>query len=185
MFCKVCSKEKPNSKGGSKATTCTDCLSNGFKYCNACGEVKQLFDFGTDTLGRPRSSCKQCQAKHSAKHKKIKYATDEEYRVKRLAQNHERRTKVKGSYTPDEWHNKAAQYNFSCAYCGRTTNITCDHVIALSAGGSNEISNIVPACSTCNYSKGAKDVIEWYASQAFFSKERLLKIIGGEIDAER
>lgn len=184
MFCKVCNTVKPNSKGGTRATTCTECVALGVKYCNSCCKVKPIEAFGTDTLGRPRSSCRSCQAKKSSAYKRIKYHNDSCYRVRRLEQNHERRSGIKNGYTVDEWYNKAAEYDFSCAYCGSTTNITCDHVVPLSKSGKTSIDNVVPACGTCNYSKGAKDLIEWYTSQPFFNKERLVKIIGGDYIAK-
>jgi 5-methylcytosine-specific restriction endonuclease McrA len=44
---------------------------------------------------------------------------------------------------------------WSCIYCGRfcRLSITIDHVVPLSKGGNNEISNLVPACKQCNNAK--------------------------------
>ena len=42
--------------------------------------------------------------------------------------------------------------------------------------GSNNIENIVPACLSCNCSKGAREMLSWYTKQSFFSPERLSKI---------
>ena len=36
-----------------------------------------------------------------------------------------------------------------------------DHVVPRSRGGTDEMSNLVLACSPCNSSKGAKNVDEW------------------------
>lgn len=61
-----------------------------------------------------------------------------------------------GKYTLDEWENKLKEYNYSCAYCGKTNiKLTKDHVIPVSKGGENTIDNIVPACWECNYNKRA------------------------------
>lgn len=65
--------------------------------------------------------------------------------------------------------------NFRCAYCGKQLNFepikldcgltTCefaiDHVIPKSKGGSNDISNLLPSCKTCNISKGTKSLEEF------------------------
>lgn len=59
-----------------------------------------------------------------------------------------------------------------CAYCGNKCSLTLDHVVALSRGGVDGISNIVPACRSCNGSKNATDVFEWYSRQSFYSLER-------------
>lgn len=51
--------------------------------------------------------------------------------------------------------------NFTCVYCGRGSpevTLHCDHVVAHSKGGSDDQSNLVTACSDCNYGKGAKSV---------------------------
>lgn len=52
-----------------------------------------------------------------------------------------------------------------CWYCGTHANpyddYCVDHEIPLARGGSNEIENLVPACSYCNQSKRTKLVDEW------------------------
>lgn len=49
-----------------------------------------------------------------------------------------------------------------CIYCGSESDLTWDHLIPASEGGPDVISNQVPACQSCNSSKGARDAIEWY-----------------------
>lgn len=49
-----------------------------------------------------------------------------------------------------------------CIYCGAEENLTWDHIIPLDEGGPDVISNQVPACQSCNSSKGTRDVIAWY-----------------------
>ena len=46
--------------------------------------------------------------------------------------------------------------NHTCYYCGITTANTVDHLTPVHKGGTDELSNLVTACSTCNYSKGSK-----------------------------
>lgn len=52
-----------------------------------------------------------------------------------------------------------------CTYCGGGENLSFDHLIPVSHGGPNIASNLVPACRTCNSSKGNKDVFQWYAGR--------------------
>lgn len=47
-----------------------------------------------------------------------------------------------------------------CSYCGGPAQ-TRDHVVPRSRGGSDEPSNIVLACYSCNASKGARTPEEW------------------------
>lgn len=43
-----------------------------------------------------------------------------------------------------------------CLQCGSTNNLTIDHVIPLSRGGKNHISNYQTLCGSCNLKKGDK-----------------------------
>lgn len=53
-----------------------------------------------------------------------------------------------------------------CIYCGDEAQpLTLDHVRPISRGGSNHPANLVPACSSCNKSKGAKSVEEFLESR--------------------
>lgn len=47
-----------------------------------------------------------------------------------------------------------ARDGWTCQYCGCRSNLTVDHVIPRSKGGSSEWDNIVAACAPCNRRKG-------------------------------
>lgn len=47
-----------------------------------------------------------------------------------------------------------------CAYCGQAGG-TVDHLVPLSRGGQHAEGNLVPACRSCNSSKGDKLLVEW------------------------
>lgn len=47
-----------------------------------------------------------------------------------------------------------------CSYCSSKAT-TLDHVIPVSRGGKHEPENVVPACKSCNSSKGARTPEEW------------------------
>lgn len=53
----------------------------------------------------------------------------------------------------------------TCIYCGCTDNLSWEHLIPISKGGPNIISNQIVACRSCNSSKGDKDIFEWYAGR--------------------
>ncbi len=47
-----------------------------------------------------------------------------------------------------------ARDNWTCQYCGSRQQLTVDHVIPRSKGGSSDWTNIVAACAPCNRRKG-------------------------------
>jgi hypothetical protein len=68
-------------------------------------------------------------------------------------------------------------WNNSCAYCGNTHNLTLDHITSRAKGGTDRITNILCACTSCNRSKGHQYWVDWYRSQKFYTQDRLAKII--------
>ena len=49
-----------------------------------------------------------------------------------------------------------------CVYCKLTENLTTDHIIPISKGGTQDPKNLIKACSSCNKSKNASFFIDWY-----------------------
>ena len=81
--------------------------------------------------------------------------------------------------TTEQWTEMMQYFDWKCAYSGETLNKkirSVDHIIPLDKGGANEIWNLVPMHKFYNSSKQAKDMLEWYKQQDFFSEERLIKI---------
>lgn len=72
---------------------------------------------------------------------------------------HNRRARIAksgGAFTVKEWTDLCRKYHHRCAMCHKKRKLTQDHIIPLSKGGSNFISNIQPLCHSCNSKKGAK-----------------------------
>lgn len=76
--------------------------------------------------------------------------------------------KVTGSHTMVQWLELVALNNGKCFYCGIETTqeegkrkLTRDHLYPLSRGGTDDISNIVVSCKSCNGSKADKTLEEW------------------------
>ncbi len=68
------------------------------------------------------------------------------------------RAKAGNPLMESQWEAIKKVYRYRCAYCGRKGKLlTQDHIIAVSKGGVTEIGNIVPACKSCNSSKGSKE----------------------------
>ncbi|MEV6300403.1 HNH endonuclease signature motif containing protein [Actinoplanes sp. NPDC051861] len=41
-----------------------------------------------------------------------------------------------------------------CTLCRRRSATTADHIVPLSKGGTNELTNLRPSCGPCNYARG-------------------------------
>lgn len=79
--------------------------------------------------------------------------------------NRRRKAQVKGArgrHTEEELLEQLARYGGRCAYCGAEAE-HADHVQPLSRAGSDDISNIAPACAPCNLVKKDKHPEAWYA----------------------
>jgi 5-methylcytosine-specific restriction endonuclease McrA len=79
--------------------------------------------------------------------------------------------------TPDEWTRCSDYFDNACAYCGDGgAEPARDHVVAMARGGFLTVDNTLPACRSCNSSKGARPMVAWYERSPWFSADRLDKI---------
>ena len=62
--------------------------------------------------------------------------------------------------TIEQWQAKLAEYGGKCAECGSVKNITRDHIVPLSRGGTDDIANIQPLCRGCNTRKANRMRVE-------------------------
>lgn len=74
------------------------------------------------------------------------------------------------------------QFDSCCAYCGlETIELQAEHFLPISKGGTHVLSNILPACKACNYSKSDHDPELWYRQQPCFTEQRwrrILRVLG-------
>lgn len=66
-----------------------------------------------------------------------------------------------GSLTKEVWLAVCKKYANTCIYCGSKERITIEHLTPVSRGGTNEVSNLAPACLSCNSSKRNKTYKEY------------------------
>lgn len=93
-----------------------------------------------------------------------KYIVDPMPKRIKVAKRRALKMNAAGTHTAQEFRDKLAYHGFKCYYCDCSLTIhtaTEDHRIPLSRGGADFISNIVPACGSCNSSKGAKTEQEY------------------------
>lgn len=124
-----------------------------------------------------KEKSRKAYRKHYHSNKEFHSQRNKEWRKANpdLAQQYqrERRARVRGAQgtcSARQWKLRCDLYGWRCAYCRIIldfSNLTCDHQIPLSKGGSNWPSNLVPACQFCNFSKRNKKPQEFRLKTSF------------------
>ena len=75
----------------------------------------------------------------------------------------ERKAALKANEFPltrQEWEGILKMFKHRCVCCGKKPRkMTQDHITPISRGGQHTVSNVVPACPSCNRRKGAGSVL--------------------------
>jgi 5-methylcytosine-specific restriction endonuclease McrA len=102
--------------------------------------------------------------------------TDPEYRLYHRQKSKRRKAQMRNStahqLSGKHVRRRFAEFKHRCAYCGADGDLHIEHVDPISKGGAHVLSNIVPACKACNYSKHTYEVERWYRAQPFFTEQR-------------
>lgn len=88
-----------------------------------------------------------------------------------------RKAGLPSAFTAEDWSACLEWFGNRCAYCGKSSALTQDHVIPVSAGGGYVPDNIISACGSCNFRKNATPMEKWFRKQQFFDEERLMLIV--------
>lgn len=133
------------------------------KYQREAEELAALEERNRVTREKYRATAKRRQQRNRDK---INAATRARYKNNPevfLASGHERRAKEKKIRFPVvEWKHRISKFDTYCPYCDSTGHkLTIDHVIPITKGGTNDIWNLVPCCTSCNCSKHNKLLWEW------------------------
>jgi len=98
---------------------------------------------------------------------------------KRRLSGQRRRTlkkNAKATLTNEQWDITLNHFGRKCAYCGRSAKdgetLHQDHFHPLAKNGELSVENVIPACGSCNSSKGKKLFSVWYPKFKYYSKER-------------
>lgn len=133
--------------------------------CKSC-RCKTVTEYRKNNPEKVRDTLYRSRKKHAAAHKERyrRYAKNNIDKLRAKTRNRgAKRRNAPGSHTADELQEQYQRQKGRCYYCKSKLNNVyhADHVVPISKGGSNYISNIVCACPSCNMSKGSKLVHEW------------------------
>lgn len=99
-------------------------------------------------------------------------------RKARAARKRKRRMdNVDHDLTDEQWDALLSAWG-GCAYCGTTDKpLQRDCITALSRGGRYTLSNIAPACASCNASKSNDEVTSWLRRKRLSERDFLTRHI--------
>ena len=94
----------------------------------------------------------------------------------RAARRRKRRiAKLAHDLTKEQWTALQAAWG-GCAYCGGTDKaLQRDCILPISRGGRYTLANVVPACISCNTSKGNDEVTGWLRRKRLDERGFLLR----------
>jgi 5-methylcytosine-specific restriction endonuclease McrA len=108
-----------------------------------------------------------------------RYKKTDKFKAKQQRDNRKskvrRRTILKNLnefHTEQEWQECIKRYNNRCACCYGREKLTRDHIIPLTKGGTDDITNIQPLCQPCNSSKN-NVIIVTYLPRNYFKNYNL------------
>lgn len=148
---------------------------NYIPYCREC-ERKNALEHRNKNLDRARKSSREWREKNPLKaflatmlwrDENREYTREyartwsKEHPENVRAAHQTRRARKKnaeGSFTYEEFERLLEQCEYRCLACGSTKNLSADHVVPLSKGGTNYISNIQVLCKRCNSKKKDKTI---------------------------
>lgn len=167
LFCNITIYGFKNAHRQFCSSTCHDKFRVGKPMHNA-GQFKKgiipptAFKKGEKTvLHNEKCTCFRCDRKIGSKHHGwkggITIGGNKVFYSRHVAKlRRARLMKAEGFYTQDEWLALKEKYGNMCLCCKEYEpfiELTVDHIIPLSRGGSNYISNIQPLCRSCNSRK--------------------------------
>lgn len=104
---------------------------------------KKLFENGYVTPNKKYFTLEEAKAARSGS------ATKRYFLLKELVKNGL-------THTRQEWTSLREKNNNACIFCGSKRKLSKDHIVPLSKGGTDLISNIQPLCQSCNSRKHNK-----------------------------
>ena len=86
-----------------------------------------------------------------------RHAESERARKRKYKRNGSSSVRANKTSKKAEWNTLLKRYEYKCLCCGRSdVQLTVDHIIPLSKGGTSSADNLQPLCMNCNVRKGVR-----------------------------
>ena len=146
-YCKVCAKgfkRKGYAKNKDKINASRKIWRDNNK--------DKIREHGRTYRKNNRDTINQYRAEYYKENKDIINLRRGKYRKKRRTED---------EFILEDWKGLLLDANYRCQRCGSKENLTVDHIMPLSLGGTNTIDNCQILCLTCNASKGNTDFTDY------------------------
>lgn len=114
-------------------------------------------------------NCAWCGAERTSSFSRVKYCSVPCSRRHKNSIRRAREFDAAGEYSWMDITKLWQQFDRRCAYCTTPTALSAiqaEHVKALSRGGANNKTNLLPSCASCNSDKRELTLSEWEADRA-------------------
>jgi 5-methylcytosine-specific restriction endonuclease McrA len=155
-YCKQCQGFEPFRYDADVTDQCIPCERGERRVCNTCLECLPLETHFHVT----RSSYKGRSARCKACKRDWANSSEGKASVHRTASKRQQRIEAQATGVPVVEADILTECGHQCCYCGGPYQ-ALDHMWPISKGGSHDPSNLVPACQSCNSSKGRKHLLDF------------------------
>lgn len=140
-------------------------MTNGHtRQCKTCTSLRSKLRYQKAGVKMRQQMAEQRKSDYEHRieiERRSRSKNKEKYRpIKNATQSKRNRLLNKKEYRilPKELHKI---YSSSCWACGTSQNISLDHILPLSRGGTHSVGNMLSLCRGCNSSKGNRLLSEW------------------------
>ena len=150
------------------------------KQCKRCEAEKPIIEY----YGSKRSYCIECE-RVDARERMKKYGATLKGKASQALQTSRKTIRKLDIEIFDDLSLMDVVFTLAasdgeCVYCEKDVgilNLTIDHIVPLIEGGENTLSNIQPACRSCNSAKHTTNLLEWHMRSGRTTDEAVSMVI--------
>ncbi len=133
---------------------------------------KSYAEENAEKIAQYQAQYQEQNREHIRELKKEYKKNNKEYFQTIEAKRRSQKQNAEGSFSLNDWLEICERYGFTCLYPGCTSNdITIDHIVPISKGGTNWPSNLQPLCKPHNSSKHNRHETDYRPDAAQFTTQ--------------